>query len=170
MSEPVVAVRRLLPESAARDHRDRQPEEEAHCADEHGRELEPPPRPGHGRRDQGDRRRGQDEAQRVPDDPDDGREDRDRRQVPGYGLGRTPPGRLVEDLAVGVQRPPILSARATAARAVRAYTRPGAPCGRGGRRRGGRRRWSKPGGGESGVARTPAGPPPPRRGSAFTAY
>ncbi len=83
---PVVAAAAGLPERVARRHGEREPEEEADAADQHGRELKPPLR--HPRRDERDDERRDDETERVPEDPEEADEDRERREVAGDGLRR----------------------------------------------------------------------------------
>src|SRR6185503_5427468 len=151
-----------LPERLAEGDRDREPEEKADRADEHGRKREPRLAGAHARRNERDGKRGQDQAERVPRDPHKADEDRDRGEEAGDRLRRPLLPALVEDFLFCAQRSAILPARAAATRALLAAAREGPPCGRGGRRRERRRRRSRLGGGESGTARTPAGPPPPR--------
>src|SRR5689334_22606199 len=115
MSELVVAAAAGLPERVARDHGDREPEEEAGGADEDGRELQPSLPGAHARRDERDRKRLEDEPEGMPRDSDEAHEDGDGREEAGDGLRRPPLGALVEDLAFDVQRSAILSARAAAA-------------------------------------------------------
>src|SRR4051812_3645753 len=109
-----------LPQRLVQGHRDRHPEEEADTADENRRELEPALAVSHARRDERNRERRQDQAQRMPGEPDEAHEDRDRGEEAGDRLRRPLLPALVEDLAFGVHRSAILAARAAAARAVRA--------------------------------------------------
>ena len=109
-----------LPERLAEGHRDRQPEEEADGADEHGRELQAPLSVPHARRDEREGERRDDEAERMPGEPDETHEDRDRGEVAGDRLRRSLAPALTGDLAFRAQRSAILPARAAAARSVRA--------------------------------------------------
>src|SRR5690242_5120042 len=120
MIGPVVAAVARLPELVAQHHGDREPEEETDPADEHGRELEASLAAAHARGDERDRQRRDDQPQRTPRDADEADEDRDGREEAGDRLRRAPPRILVQNLALSVQRSAILSARAAAARAVRA--------------------------------------------------
>src|SRR5690349_12271471 len=119
MSTFVVAGAESLPERLAEGDRDREPEEEADGADEHGRKLEAPLACAHARRDERYRERRQDQAERVPRDPHQADEDGDRGEEARDGLRRPLLPALVEDFPFGVQRSAILPARAAAARAVR---------------------------------------------------
>ena len=83
-SYPVVAAAAGLPERVARRHGEREPKEEADAADQHRRELEPALR--HPRRDERDDERRDDETERVPEDPEEADEDRERREIAGDGL------------------------------------------------------------------------------------
>ena len=86
ITTPVVAGALRLPEGMARGHRHREPEEEADGADHHRRKRKLLALAGHPRRDQGDRGRREDQPQRVPRDPDQAHEDRDRGEVTGDRL------------------------------------------------------------------------------------
>src|SRR5581483_3242365 len=98
-----VAARLRLPERVARGDGEGKPEEEADGPDQDARELEPALPRVHAGGDERERDSGQDQAERVPEDPDDAREDGDGREEAGDRLGGTPRGRVADDVTLALE-------------------------------------------------------------------